>query len=116
MALLRLQLTLGHHWQICQAGHFSGKYPMNVNVIVITSVPPTEKDLDDLRVAASTLTSQQDSITAEINEENGEFLLIASFKMKTTAQYKVVDAIAKQFQFSLVSLKGYQDMQISFPR
>jgi hypothetical protein len=89
---------------------------MHVNVIVITSVPPTEKDLEDLRFAASTLTSQQDSITAEINEENGQFLLIASFKMKTTAQYKVVDRIAKEFQFSLVSLKDYQDIQISFSR
>jgi ABC-type microcin C transport system permease subunit YejB len=111
-----LQLTLVHRWQVFQAGHFSGNYPMHVNVIVITSVPPTEKDLEDLRFAASALTSQQDSITTEINEENGQFLLIASFKMKTTAQYKVVDAIAKQFEFSLGSLEGYQDMQISFLR
>jgi hypothetical protein len=89
---------------------------MNVKVLVVASVPPTEHDLDDMRVAASALTSQQDSITVEMKEEDGQFLLIASFKMKTTAQYKVVDLISKEFQFSLVSLKGYQDIRISFPR
>lgn len=89
---------------------------MNVKVIVEASVPPTEKDLDDLRLAASALTSKQNSIAVEIQEENSQFLLIASFKMKTTAQYKVVDRISKEFEFSLVSLKGYQDTCISFPR
>ncbi|MGF1516513.1 MAG: hypothetical protein ACFCVB_01725 [Nodosilinea sp.] len=80
------------------------------------SVSPTEKDLDDLKFAASALTSKPDSIAVEIQEENGQFLLIANFKMKTTAQYKVVDRISKEFEFSLVSLKGYQDTCISFPR
>lgn len=89
---------------------------MNVKVIVVASVSPTEKDLDDLRFAASALTGKQDSIAVEIKEKDGQFLLIASFKMKTTAQYKVVDLISKEFEFSLVSLKGYQDMCISFPR
>lgn len=89
---------------------------MNVKVIVEASVPPTEKDLDDLRLAASALTSKQSSIAVEMQEENSQFLLIASFKMKTTAQYKVVDRISKEFEFSLVSLKGYQDTCILFPR
>jgi hypothetical protein len=81
-----------------------------------TSVLPTEKDLNDLRFAASTLTSKQGSIVVEMKEEGDQFLLIASFKMKTTAQYKVVDRISKEFEFSLVSLKGYQDIRISCPR
>jgi hypothetical protein len=89
---------------------------MNVKVLVVASVLPTEKDLDDLRFAASQLTNKQDSIAVEMKEEDGQFLLIASFKMKTTAQYKVVDLISKEFQFSLVSLQGYQDIHISFPR
>ncbi|PZV09110.1 MAG: hypothetical protein DCF32_03190 [Leptolyngbya sp.] len=89
---------------------------MNVQVTVAASVPPTEKDLDDLSFAASQLTSKQDSIAVEMREEDGQFLLIATFKMKTTAQYKVVDLISKEFEFSLVNLKGYQDMCISFPR
>ena len=89
---------------------------MNVKVRVEATVRPTGKNLDDLRFAASELTSKQDSIAVETKEENGQFLLIASFKMKTAAQYKVVDRISKEFHFSLVSLEGYQDMCISFPR
>ena len=89
---------------------------MNVKVIIRASVSPTEKGLDDLKFAASALTSSQDSIAVEMQEENDQFLLIASFKMKTTAQYKVVDHISKEFELSLVNLKGYQDMCISFPQ
>lgn len=89
---------------------------MNVKVIIKASVSPTEKDLNNLKFAASALTSNQDSTAVEIQEENGQFLLITSFKMKTTAQYKVIDHISKEFEFSLVNLKGYQDMCISFPR
>lgn len=88
---------------------------MNVKVVIIASVPPTEKDLDDLRFAASTLTNKQDSIAVNINEENGQFYLATAFKMKTAAQYKVVDRISKEFEFSTVRLEGYEDMIISFP-
>lgn len=89
---------------------------MNVKVIIEASVPPTEKDLGDLRFAASALTSKQNSIVVETQAEDGHFLLIASFKMKTEAQYKVVDRISKEFEFSLVGLEGYQDTCISFLR
>jgi hypothetical protein len=89
---------------------------MNVKVIVTASVHPTEKDLDDLRFAASKLTSKQHRIAVEMKEEDGQFLLIASFTMKTTAQYQVVDRISEAVQCSLVRLEGYQDMCISFPR
>ncbi len=89
---------------------------MNVKVLVVASVLPTEKDLDDLRFAASQLTNKQDSIAVEMKEEDGQFLLLASFKMKAIAQYKVVDLISKEFEFSLVRLQGYQDIHISFPR
>ncbi|MBE9109697.1 hypothetical protein IQ273_09755 [Nodosilinea sp. LEGE 07298] len=89
---------------------------MNVEVTVVTSVPPTAKDLDDLRLAASALASKQDSIAVDVREEKCQFLLTASFKMKTTAQYKVVDLISAEFEYYLVSLKDYQETIISFPR
>jgi hypothetical protein len=36
--------------------------------------------------------------------------------MKTTAEYKVVDRISKEFDFWTFDLEGYQEMIISFPR
>ena len=46
---------------------------MNVKVLVVASVLPTEKDLDDLRFAAFQLTDKQDSIAVEMKEEGGHF-------------------------------------------
>jgi hypothetical protein len=36
--------------------------------------------------------------------------------MRRTAQYKVVDDIAHQFEFHSWDLEDYQDMIISFPK
>ncbi|TVQ12974.1 MAG: hypothetical protein EA368_03040 [Leptolyngbya sp. DLM2.Bin27] len=74
---------------------------MNVKVTIEAAVSPPEKDLNDLQFAASALTSKPDSIAVAIQEENGQFFLIASFKIKTTAQYKVVDRISEGFACSL---------------
>ena len=35
--------------------------------------------------------------------------------MKTTAEYKVVDRISKEFKFWTFDLEGYREMIISFP-
>ncbi|MBE9140533.1 hypothetical protein IQ254_25595 [Nodosilinea sp. LEGE 07088] len=88
---------------------------MNVEVVIVVSVPPTEKDLDDLSFAASRLTNKQDSTAVNVKAENDQFLLATTFTMKTAAQYKVVDHISKEFEFSTVGLEGYQEMIISFP-
>jgi hypothetical protein len=89
---------------------------MNVEVVVVTSVPPTEEDIDSLRFAASELTKKQDSITVNVEQKDGQFFMSTTFDMKTAAQYKVVDSISKEFEFSTVHLEGYQEMIISFSR
>lgn len=88
---------------------------MNVQVIIVISTPPLEKDIDSLKAAASKLTNDRKSITVETDEEGDRFSLITNFTMRTTAQYKVVDDIASEFKFWTFDLEGYQDMVISFP-
>ena len=89
---------------------------MNVEVIIVVSTPPVEKDFDSLRAAASKLTNNQKSITVRTTEEGERFSLITNFPMKTTAQYKVVDNITSEFKFWTSELEGYQDMVISFSK
>jgi hypothetical protein len=43
------------------------------------------------------------------------FALTTNFTMKTTAEYKVVDLISKEFKFWTFDLEGYGEMIISFP-
>lgn len=87
---------------------------MNVTVTIVVSAPPSEQDLESLRSAASELTNQQNSIRVNIAEDGQRFSLITRFTMKTTAQYKVVDGVSKEFEFWTTTLKGFQDMIISF--
>ncbi|HIK17604.1 MAG TPA: hypothetical protein IGS53_20250 [Leptolyngbyaceae cyanobacterium M33_DOE_097] len=105
---------------------------MNVEVIVEIYTSPEKKDFDSLRRAASRLTNNQESIivrttqagdslsslgaTTPTDRLRDRVFLITNFTMKTTAQYKVVDDIASEFEFWTFDLKGYQDMSISFPK
>lgn len=97
---------------------------MNVEVIIEVSVPPEENDLDNLRRAASALTNNPGSITVravQADDSLSETLrerisLITNFTMKTTAQYKVVNDIDREFKFWTLNLEGYEDVTISFPK
>jgi hypothetical protein len=72
---------------------------MNVRVTINVSTPPTASNLDKLRSAASELTNNIKSIVVSTDENSKGFSLTTSFTMKTTAQYKVVDRISKEFEF-----------------
>ncbi len=89
---------------------------MNVEVIIVVSTPPVEKDFDSLRAAASKLTNNQKSITVRTTEEGERFSLITNFTMRTTAQCQVVDNIASEFNFWTFALEGYQEQVSSFPK
>lgn len=89
---------------------------MEVQVAIVVSVPPQESDLESLRSAASEVTDRQKSITVNVAEEDGQFILTTQFSMKTTAQYKVVDNISHTFESWTWNLEGYQDMIISFSK
>jgi hypothetical protein len=49
------------------------------------------------------------------DEDSRGFSLITSFTIETTAQYKVVDRISKEFKFWTFDLEGDREMIISFP-
>ncbi|WP_416668151.1 hypothetical protein [Egbenema bharatensis] len=97
---------------------------MNVKVIIEVDIPPEEKDLDSLRMAASTLTNHPKSITVQATQTGDSLTktsrecisLITEFTMKTTAQYKVIDEIWSEFNFWTFDLKGYQAMSVSFSK
>jgi hypothetical protein len=88
---------------------------MNVRVKIEVSTPPTASNLDNLRSAASELTNNIKSIVVITDEDSRGFSLTTIFTMKTTAQYKVIDRISKEFKFWTFDLEGYQEMIISFP-
>ena len=88
---------------------------MNVRVTIEVSTPPTASNLDKLRSAASELTNNLKSIVVSTDEDSKGFALITNFTMKTTAEYKVVDRISKEFKFWTFDLEGYREMIISFP-
>jgi hypothetical protein len=90
--------------------------PMNVQVKILVSSPPNDKDLDSLKAAAAELTDNRKSIAVMIQKCDRDYELIASFTMKRSAQYKVVDDIAHKFKFWTWDVQDYQDMIISFPK
>jgi hypothetical protein len=89
---------------------------MNVRVIIEVLTPPTVSNMAKLRSAAAKLTNNLKSIVVSTHEDSKGFSLTTNFTMKTTAQYKVVDRIAKEFNFWTFDFEGCRAMIISFPR
>jgi hypothetical protein len=89
---------------------------MNVRVTIEVSTPPTIRNLDKLRTSASELTNDLKSIIVSTDEDSQIFSLTTNFTMKTTAEYKVVEQISKEFNFWTFDLEDYREMIISFPR
>jgi hypothetical protein len=88
---------------------------MNVRVTIEVSTPPNASNLDNLRSAASELTNNLKSVIVSTDEDSKGFSLTTVFTMKTTAEYKVVDRISKEFKFWTFDLEGDREMIISFP-
>jgi murein L,D-transpeptidase YafK len=88
---------------------------MNVEVTIEVSTPPIEKNLDNLKTAASKLTNNINSITVQVYEKGDRFFLVTSFTMRKAAQDKAVGDIDSEFEFWTFNLQGYQDSTISFP-
>lgn len=88
---------------------------MNVSVTFIFSQPVSQSDLDSFKSAAQELTSNRRSIQVSIQDAEENYVVVTNFIMGTTAQYKVVDNISREFEFWTDNIKGYQDMSIQFP-
>ena len=88
---------------------------MNVRVTVLVSTPPSPQNVDSLKTAAMKLTNDKSHIKVQTKQKGDYHALITDFKMRTTAQYKVVDLISKTFKFQMWDFEDYQDMTIEFP-
>lgn len=82
---------------------------MNVRVEIKLNTSPQEKHRQEMRRAASDMTNNLNSIKIYTQPP---VTLIAEFTMKTTAQYKVVDEIGREF---VCFMENYSDLTISFP-
>ena len=89
---------------------------MEVHVGIETYGPPTEDRLETLRMAAGRFTIDKASIHVIHEARPDRHCLITQFTIQTTAQYKVVDEIARGFKMDIWDFDDYRDMWISFPK
>jgi hypothetical protein len=84
---------------------------MYVQVILELSVTPTSAHEKSVRVAASLLTDNENSVHVVMPEDH-ENVIIAEFTIKKARQMDVVDKIARRFHF----VENYEDLAIRFPK
>lgn len=85
---------------------------MNVQVEIELSTSPTEKDKEQVLLAAASLTNDSDSIIIYQSPEN-TLVLIAEFTMEKGRPIDLVDKIGREFSNTV---ENYNDSAISFPR
>lgn len=89
---------------------------MDVQVGIETQGPPTEERLKSLRRAAVRFADHSANISVTHTVMPDGHCLVTQFTMRTTAQYKVVDEIAKGFKMEIWDFDDYMDMWITFPK
>lgn len=77
---------------------------MHVMVSFLFSEALLPKGLESFKQAAQELTNDLNSIQVNTQEKAEGFTVLTDFTMKTAAQYKVVDDIAKEFKFWTAAL------------
>jgi len=89
---------------------------MEVEVGIETHGPPTDEHLATLECAAARFADDVASISVTHTAMPDRHTLVTRFTMRTTAQYKVVDDIARGFKMDIWDFDDYIDMSISFPK
>jgi len=89
---------------------------MDVQVGIETQGPPTAERLEILRRAAARFTQNQANISVTHTVMPEGHCLVVQFIMRTAAQYKVIDEIAKGFKMDIWDFDDYLDMWITFPK
>ena len=88
---------------------------VKVQVEVEYSAMPPDEELQAMRWAAKTLTSNPNSISVRLDETSRHLpAIVLEFEMKTQAQYKVVDEIFDSVHQYTGRL--YSDMTVRFPK
>jgi hypothetical protein len=89
---------------------------MDVQVGIETQRPPTEERLEILRIAAARFAENKANISVTHTVIPDGHCLVVPFTMRTTAQYKVIDEIAKGFKMDIWDFHDYLDRWITFPK
>jgi hypothetical protein len=89
---------------------------MDVQVGIETQGPPTAERLEILRSAAARFAENKANISVTHTVMPEGHCLVVQFTMRTTAQYKVIDEIAKGFKMEIWDFDDYLDMWITFPK
>jgi hypothetical protein len=87
---------------------------MKVSVELIYKAVPSDRELETIREAGCTLTSDRKSVSVQVLEKGDWYAVVLKFVMPTQAQYKVVDRVADEVQCWLT--ESYEDMAIGFGR
>lgn len=74
---------------------------MDVQVGIETQGPPTEERLEILRRAAARFAENKANISVTHTVMPDGHCLVVQFTMRTAAQYKVIDEIAKGFKMDI---------------
>jgi hypothetical protein len=86
--------------------------PMKVSVELIYKAVPSDRELEIIRMAGHTLTSNRRSVSVQVLEKGDWYAVVLEFTMPTQAQYKVVDRVADVVRHRL--MEPYEDMGIRF--
>ncbi|MGF1571320.1 MAG: hypothetical protein ACFCVD_25135 [Nodosilinea sp.] len=85
---------------------------MKVEVSLTYATAPAAEEIELIQEAGSRLTSNAKSVTVEGFPQDGQHIVRLTFKMRTQAQYKVVDGISDEVQRWLMG--PLQDIAIRF--
>jgi hypothetical protein len=85
---------------------------MKVSVELIYQTMPSDRELERIREAGHTLTSNRKSVLVQVLEKADRYAVVLEFTMPTEAQYKVVDRVADEVRRWL--MEPYEDMGIRF--
>jgi hypothetical protein len=85
---------------------------MKASVELIYQAVPSDRELEIIRMAGHTLTSNQKSVSVQVLEKGDRYAVVLEFRMPTQAQYKVVDRVADMVRRGL--MEPYEDMGIRF--
>jgi len=89
---------------------------VKVEVGIETSGPATDERLATLKSAAACFTDNAASISVTDTAMPDRHSLVTRFTMRTVAQYKVVDDIARGFKMAIWDFDDYIDIWIAFPK
>jgi hypothetical protein len=85
---------------------------VKTSVELIYKAMPSDRELETIREAGHTLTSNRQSVSVQVLERDNQYAVVLEFTMPTEAQYKVVSRVSDEVQRWL--MEPYEDICIGF--